>query len=114
VPDTDVLAPPGADRGTRHPAPEQQDVTTVLSLSYATAEIANDRRRVLLAEAEAHRRARAATRSHTSRWGRFMTVSALVRRGRSSAAARSGMVSGAVVEQSDYDRPVVTPAGTAS
>ncbi|GAA1219266.1 hypothetical protein GCM10009608_65110 [Pseudonocardia alaniniphila] len=74
----------------------------MLSQSFAAAEIANDRRRVLLAEAEAHRLARVAARSHTSRRGRLLrlaSVSALIRRGRSSGAARSGVVSGgAVVE----------------
>jgi hypothetical protein len=72
----------------------------VLPLSFATAEIANDRRRVLLAEADAHRLARVAARSRTSRRGRlsrFASLSALIRRGRSSGAARSGVVSGAAL-----------------
>ncbi|WP_433290422.1 hypothetical protein ACQPZQ_44195 [Pseudonocardia sp. CA-142604] len=77
-------------------------MTTVLPLSFPAAEIANDRRRVLLAEAEAHRLARVAARSHTSRRGRLPRLaglSARIRRGRSSGAACSGVVSGgAVVE----------------
>ena len=74
----------------------------MLPLSFPAAEIANDRRRVLLAEADAHRLARAAARSHTSRRDRprrLVSLSALIRRGRSSGAARSGVVCGGAVAE---------------
>ncbi|HEY4418991.1 MAG TPA: hypothetical protein VGN22_05725 [Pseudonocardia sp.] len=69
-------------------------MTTVLPLSFPAAEIANDRRRVLLAEADAHRLARVATRGRPIR-----LMSALVRRGRSGGVARSGVVCGGAVAE---------------
>ena len=74
----------------------------MLPLSFPAAEIANDRRRVLLAEADAHRLARVAARSHTSRRGRpsrLASLSALIRRGRSSGAARSAVMRGGAVAE---------------
>lgn len=73
----------------------------MLSLSFPATEIANDRRRALIAEADAYRLARAAAQSRTPRSDRrpirLVGLMALVRRrGSGGAACRRGVRGGVV------------------
>ncbi|WP_214405708.1 hypothetical protein [Pseudonocardia lacus] len=63
---TDVGGRCGDEGGTQQEPPDTEDVPTMMTHSFVTADLAAERTRTLRAEADAHRLARAAQRAATT------------------------------------------------